>query len=82
MSDTPLLDECTANYRARVAREEAEEARHQRIEDGLRKAIATFDDMGRVLRLLGRHVLADACVVAADASREILCSPAQNEGGK
>jgi hypothetical protein len=47
-------------------------ADHGRVEDALRKAIATFDDMGRVLRLLGRDVLADACAVAADGSRDAL----------
>lgn len=32
MSDTPYLDECNANYRARLAREEAEAARIAALE--------------------------------------------------
>ena len=39
------------------------------------RCVDTFDDMQRVLRLLGRPVLADACAVAADRSRDLLSPP-------
>jgi hypothetical protein len=46
-----------------------------RLEEALEKCVDTFDDMQRVLRLLGRPVLADACAVAADSSRDVLTAP-------
>lgn len=45
-----------------------------KLETALEKCVATFDDLQRVLRLLGRPVLADACMVAADSSRDVLTS--------
>jgi hypothetical protein len=58
---------------------------HGRIEElmtALEKCVATFDDLQRVLRLLGRPVLADACMVAADSSRDVLTSQQRNAEGK
>jgi hypothetical protein len=49
-----------------------------RLEEALEKCIQTFDDMQRVLRLLGRPIMADACAVAADSSRDVL-TPAIKE---
>ncbi len=46
--------------------------RIERLQTALEKCIDTFDDLNRVLRLLGRPVLADACAVAADSSRSAL----------
>jgi hypothetical protein len=40
--------------------------------DSVRKAIETFDDLERVLRLFQRAITADACKVAADSMRETL----------
>jgi TnpA family transposase len=38
MSLTPFLDECTANYKARLAREEQEDAEQKRVYDSLMAA--------------------------------------------
>lgn len=46
--------------------------RIERLQMALEKCIDTFDDLNRVLRLLGRPTLADACAVAADGSRSAL----------
>lgn len=46
--------------------------------EALQKAVATFDDLARVLRLLGRGTLADACMVAADGSRDALAKAVQS----
>ena len=59
MSDTPYLDECNVNYRARLAREEAEaariaalEARCVQLEDNLRIAVKIgLDDQARIAEL-------------------------------
>ena len=47
----------------------------EKLDGALRKCVDTFDVMQRVLRLLGRPVLADACAVAADSSRDLLSPP-------
>lgn len=45
------------------------------LRSALSKAVDSFDDLQRVLRLLGRPLLADACAIAADSSRNVLTSP-------
>ena len=73
MSENHCVDCCCArswkalgivSYTGKSIPEHIEELR-----TALLKAVETFDDMQRVLRLLGRPILADACAVAADGSR-------------
>src|ERR1700683_1368231 len=47
-SPTPLLDECNANYRARLAREEAEEKRVLGLEARIRALEATLKEIAEV----------------------------------
>ena len=56
---------------------------HERIEklmSALEKCIDTFDDLERVLRLIGKPIMADACAVAADASRSALQNSEKSDG--
>ena len=48
-SNTPFLDECNANYRARVAREEAEQAAHKRALERIAELEAAGDVLAHCL---------------------------------
>lgn len=42
--------------------------------EALEKCLATFEDLARVLSVVGKPILAEACTVAANGTREALVS--------
>ena len=64
---SPIRQKLDAHCRAideRIERATNPHERIERLQTALEKCIDTFDDLQRVLRLLGKPMLADACAVA------------------